>query len=95
MGQRGTLLPKLAKDATAALNPADAGALGLANGDPVELAGPAGALVLPAVIDDSVPAGSVFVPYAHRAVSLNRLGAPSGAGLRVRARKSAPAAVGA
>ena len=85
LGQRGTLLPKLAKQASAALHPSDAKSLGVADGDALELAGPAGAIVLPAVIDDSVPAGSVFVPYAHAEVELNRLGAPSGAGLRVRA----------
>jgi len=38
--------------------------------------------------DASVPPGSVFVPYAFAEVELNRLGAPSGAGLRVTARKA-------
>jgi len=31
------------------------------------------------------------VPYAHREVELNRLGAPMGAGLRVRVRRDGPA----
>ena len=35
---------------------------------------------LAAALDDSVPAGSVFVPYAFPGVELNRLGA-TGAGL--------------
>jgi len=38
----------------------------------------------------------VFVPYAYAEVELNRLGVPSGAGLRVRAsRVAAPESVGA
>jgi hypothetical protein len=41
-----------------------------------------------------VPEGAVFVPLGHADVELNRLGAPAGAGLRVRASKSgAPAHV--
>ena len=49
----------------------------------MELAGPAGTLRLPAALDVEVPEGSVFVPYAHAEVELNRLGAPAGAGLKV------------
>ncbi len=50
--------------------------------------GPAGSLTLPAAVDDSVPPGAVFVPYAYPEVQVNRLGAPSGAGLRVKARRA-------
>jgi hypothetical protein len=38
-------------------------------------------------VDDGVPRGAAFVPYAYREVELNRLGPPRGAGLRARARK--------
>ena len=48
---------------------------------------------LGARVDDSVPPGSVFVPYAYAEVELNRLGAPAGGGLRVKARAARPAAV--
>ena len=57
----------------------------------MRLEGPAGSLELPVRLDDSVPPGAVFVPYAHAEVELNRLGAPAGAGLRVRALRAAPA----
>jgi predicted molibdopterin-dependent oxidoreductase YjgC len=83
------LLPELAKGGRAFLHPDEARRLGIAGGDAVELTGPAGSLVLPAAIDDAVPAGSVFVPYAFAEVELNRLGAPSGAGLRARVRRAA------
>jgi len=83
LSHRGRLLPKLAKAARARLHPAEARRLGVAEGDAVELAGPAGTLRLPAALDVEVPEGSVFVPYAHAEVELNRLGAPAGAGLKV------------
>jgi len=60
--------------------------MGLSAGDRVELTGPAGALTLPLELDDSVPAGAVFVPYPG--AELNRLGAPAGTGLRVGVRKA-------
>lgn len=94
LAHRGALLPKLAKAPRAFLNPGDAQRLGLGAGDAVELAGPAGSVRLAAEPDDSVPPGSVFVPHAFAGVELNRLGAPSGAGLKVRASRAA-AAVGA
>jgi formate dehydrogenase alpha subunit len=94
LSHRGALLPKLAGEGRAAFNPGDAQRLGLKAGDPVELSGPSGRIVLPAAVDDSVPPGAVFVPYAHSNVELNRLGAPSGPGLRVRAARAAAVPVG-
>ncbi len=88
LSYRGTTLPGLAKAARAALHPSEARRLGVADGDVIELAGPGGVVKLPAVLDDGVPAGSVFVPYAYAEVELNRLGAPAGAGLKVRVSKS-------
>jgi predicted molibdopterin-dependent oxidoreductase YjgC len=94
LGNRGRLLPQLAKEARAFLHPDQARVLGVAAGEIVELEGPAGSIRLPAALETTVPQGSVFVPYAFATVELNRLGAPSGAGLRVRARKAAvPAGV--
>ena len=67
----------------------------MSEGEPLELVGSAGSIVLPAGFDDGVPAGSVFVPYAYPGVELNRLGTPQGPGLRVRAHKAAAAMAGA
>ena len=43
------------------------------------------------VITEDVPPGAVFVPYAYSGVELNRLGIPTGTGLRVTARPAAVA----
>ena len=95
LSHRVEILPRLAKDARAFLHPDEAKRLGVAEEEAIELEGPAGTIRLPAALDPAVPAGSVFVPYAYREVELNRLGAPSGAGLKVKARRAAGAAVGA
>jgi len=95
VSHRGALLPRLAKRARAAIHPEQAKRLGVAEGDAIELQGPGGAVRLPAALDEAVPEGSVFVPYAYAEVELNRLGAPAGAGLRVRATRAAAETVGA
>ncbi len=87
---RSATLARLAGGARARLAPAEASRLGALAGERIELAGPLGAITLPLEIDDSVPAGAVFVPGAG--AELNRLGAPNGTGLRVSARKSATVA---
>jgi NADH-quinone oxidoreductase subunit G len=83
LSARASSLAKLAGNARAYLNGAEASKLGLTAGDAVTLAGPSGSLALPFELDDSVPPGAVFVPYAYAAAELNRLGAPKGAGLQV------------
>jgi predicted molibdopterin-dependent oxidoreductase YjgC len=88
-GRSGTL-SRLAGVRRARLSPAEASRLGLTAGDRVELSGARGSFALGLEIDDSVPAGAVFVPYAG--AELNRLGAPLGQGLRVTLRKAAAAA---
>ena len=88
LSHRSELLPRLAKEARAALHPDEAARLGVTAGDALELQGPAGHITLPVAIDASVPAGSVFVPYAYAAVELNRLGLGNGAP-RVTARRAA------
>ena len=80
LGHRIELLTRLAGAATARLHPDELQRLGLAAGDTVQLEGPGGSLTLPAAVDESVPPGAVFVPYAHRDVELNRLGSSSGRG---------------
>lgn len=85
-------LAELAKQARAALGLAEASRMGVQAGDVVEITGPGGSISLPAELDDSVPAGAVFVPYALPGAGLNRLGMPSGNGLRVKVRKTAAAA---
>ncbi len=96
LSARSATLAKLGRGPRAFLGAADAARLGLAAGDSVELAGPAGTLVLPFEQDDCVPANAVFVPYALAGDGLGRLGAPSGAGLRVKVRRvTATATVGA
>ena len=94
LSHRGALLPKLAKGARAFLHPDEASRLGVADGEPLELAGPAGSIHVPAARDASVPKGSVFVPYAYAEVELNRLGVPAGAAVRV-SRAAAPVTAGA
>jgi formate dehydrogenase major subunit len=94
LSARSSTLSRLAGAPRARFAPVEASRLGLAAGDRVELTGPAGGITLGVEIDDTVPAGSVFVPAAG--AELNRLGAPSGAGLRVKARRAdAAAPVGA
>ena len=88
LAHRGALLPRLARGARAFLHPDEVRRLGLREGEGVELAGPSGAIRVPFASDPSVPVGSVFVPYAYAEVELNRLGAPSRSGLRVRATRS-------
>ena len=78
-----------------ACTPTSCARLGVAAGDALVLEGPGGSLTLPAAADEDVPPGAVFVPYAHREVELNRLGSPTGAGLRVKARRPRAARTGA
>ena len=95
LSHRGTLLPKLAKEPRAYLHPLEARKLGVLPGDTLSLEGPAGSLQVAAALDDAVPAGAVYLPLAQQGAAPNRLGAPTGSGLRVRARKAAAAVVGA
>jgi predicted molibdopterin-dependent oxidoreductase YjgC len=91
LSHRTELLPRLAKPARAFLNPGEALRLEVGEGELVELSGPSGRLRLPVALDDTVPRGCVFVPYAFPGVELNRLGSPAGEGLRVAARRAAEA----
>jgi predicted molibdopterin-dependent oxidoreductase YjgC len=91
LGGRVELLVKLAGRARARLHPDELRRLGLVAGEPVTLEANGGSLTLPAEPDEDVPPGAVFVPYAYSGVELNRLGIPTGTGLRVTARPAAVA----
>ena len=94
LSHRSATLAKLAGAPRAWVHPDDARRLSLVSGDALELAGPSGSVTLEAALDEHVPTGSVFVPYAQRGADLNRLGsAPAGAG-RVRVTRRAAATVG-
>jgi predicted molibdopterin-dependent oxidoreductase YjgC len=95
LSYRGELLPRLAKHARAWLHPGEASRLAVGDGETIELSGPGGVVRLPAALDDAVPLGAVFVPYAYAEVELNRLGVAAGGGLKVAARKAASERVGA
>jgi predicted molibdopterin-dependent oxidoreductase YjgC len=90
LSSRSATLAKLAGGVRARISPAEASRLGLVANDLVELTGPAGAVSVAVEIEDSVPAGALFIPAAG--AELNRLGVPSGGGLRVKLRKVAGAA---
>ncbi|HTM57451.1 MAG TPA: NADH-quinone oxidoreductase subunit NuoG [Candidatus Udaeobacter sp.] len=89
LSHRSETLTRLAKESRAWLHPDEAQRLGIGAGERIEIATPAGSISIMAALDDAVPPGSVFVPYAQRGVHLNRLGAPGAAGLRVQVRRSA------
>ena len=95
LSRRNATLLELAGTSRAFLHPDEARRLSLRAGERLVLIGSAGSLELPVAIDDAVPAGSVFVPYAQAQADLNRLGAPSGAGWRVRVTRAAAQTVGA
>jgi NADH-quinone oxidoreductase subunit G len=69
---RSAILRGLARPPFVALSPEDAGALGIAHGDEVELNGAGHSIRLRAVIDD-VGRGCVWVPYAQPGFHANRL----------------------
>jgi len=90
---RSGTLTRLAGERRARLRADEAAKIGAVAGDRVELVGPAGEAAFPLEIDEMVPPGAVFVPYAG--AELNRLGAPTGSPLRVKLRKvPAPVPVG-
>ena len=108
LSHRTALLPKLAKAPRAVLHPEEAKRLAVADGERIELEGPGGTIRVAVSLDAGgkfipangqaarVPEGSVFVPYAHAEIELNRLGKPSAPGLKCQARRvSSPERIGA
>ncbi|TMQ63663.1 MAG: NADH-quinone oxidoreductase subunit NuoG [Candidatus Eisenbacteria bacterium] len=96
LSHRTALLPKLAKAPRAVLHPEEAKRLAVADGERIELEGPGGTIRVAVSLDARVPEGSVFVPYAHAEIELNRLGKPSAPGLKCQARRvSSPERIGA
>jgi NADH-quinone oxidoreductase chain G len=95
LSRRSATLLELAGTSRAFLHSSEAERLSLRAGERLMLTGTAGSLELPIAIDDAVPPGSVFVPYAQAQAALNRLGAPSSPGWRVRVTRAAAQTVGA
>ena len=89
LSRRSDTLLKLAGTSRAFLHPDEAKRLSVRTGERIALTTTNGSIELPAATDDAVPPGSVFVPYAHAQVQLNRLGAPSGGAWRVRVTRAA------
>jgi len=77
MTRRATVLDAIEPRPTASLNPLDMRRLGVAPGDPVEVASRRGAIVLAARSDSGVPAGSVFIPFAYAEAAANLLTNPA------------------
>lgn len=69
-----------------ALNPTDAGRLGIADGSRVEACGEQGALCLEARVTETCPAGTVFVPEHLAPEDVNTLGVCQGAVMLVEVR---------
>ncbi|MGH7741558.1 MAG: NADH-quinone oxidoreductase subunit NuoG [Candidatus Eiseniibacteriota bacterium] len=95
LSRRSATLLELAGTSRAFLHPDEARRLSVRAGERIAISGSAGSVELPVAIDDAVPPGSVFVPYAQAQVQLNRLGAANGAGARVRVTRAAAQTVGA
>jgi formate dehydrogenase major subunit len=84
MVSRTSHLRNVQKKPFLGMNDGDAKALGLADGDEVEVHGAGNVAVLPLVIEDIAP-GAVFIPYAQRGLRANTL--MSGMDARVRVEK--------
>jgi NADH-quinone oxidoreductase subunit G len=80
-------LAATARPAVVRMCPADAAALGVRDGDPVTLAGPAGAASLPVQATD-MPAGVVWMPMNSGVDVVSALGAVHGDTVRVSAGRS-------
>ena len=89
LSRRSPTLMKLAGAARAYLHPDEARRISVKAGERIALTGGSGAIELPVELDDAVPPGSVFVPYAQAQVELGRLGASAAAGGRVRVTRAA------
>ncbi|MCC2670232.1 MAG: formate dehydrogenase, selenocysteine-containing, partial [Armatimonadetes bacterium] len=70
---RSTVLPGLAPDPFAEINPADAVKLGVGEGDLVSVATTRGTLDLRARVTTDVPSGSVFVPAGYNETPVSAL----------------------
>jgi predicted molibdopterin-dependent oxidoreductase YjgC len=70
---RSTVLPGLAPDPFAEINPAEAARVGIADGETVSVSTTYGSLRLTARVTTDVPAGSVFVPAGYNEAPVTAL----------------------
>jgi formate dehydrogenase major subunit len=73
MTRRATVLDAAEPEATASLNGRELARLGVAPGERVSIASRRGAIALRARLDDGVPDGTVFVPFAYAEAAVNLL----------------------
>jgi formate dehydrogenase major subunit len=77
MTRRATVLDAIEPEATAALNARELERLGVAPGGRLRIASRRGAIELAARLDDGMPDGTVFVPFAYAEAAANRLTNPA------------------
>ncbi|KPJ64146.1 formate dehydrogenase [candidate division KD3-62 bacterium DG_56] len=73
MTRRSKSIEKRKGRATVEINPADAAALGIADGDRVRLTSRRGRVDVPAEVTDRTPPGVVFMPFHYREAAANLL----------------------
>jgi formate dehydrogenase major subunit len=73
MTRRATVLDAVEPEATASLNGRELARLGLAPGDRVSIVSRRGAIALRARLDEGIPDGTVFVPFAYAEAAVNLL----------------------
>jgi formate dehydrogenase major subunit len=77
MTRRSTVLDAVEPEATASMNRRELDRLGVAPGEPVSVSSRRGAIVLAARLDDGMPDGTVFVPFAYAEAAANQLTNPA------------------
>lgn len=73
MTRRSTGLDKVAPGAFIEINPADAGKLGIADGDKVKVSSRRGCIELPSRVTEIVPPEVVFIPFHYKEAAANML----------------------
>jgi len=77
MTRRATVLDALEPEATASMNARELALIGVAPGEHLSVASRRGAVVLRARLDDGIPDGTVFMPFAYAEAAANLLTNPA------------------
>ncbi|HYF58235.1 MAG TPA: formate dehydrogenase subunit alpha [Burkholderiaceae bacterium] len=77
MTRRARVLDATEPEATASMNRRELARLGVAPGEPLRIASRRGEIVLAARLDDGLPDGAVFVPFAYAEAAANLLTNPA------------------
>jgi formate dehydrogenase major subunit len=77
MTRRASVLDALEPDPTASLHPLELAALGVAPGEPIDIASRRGQVTLYARADEGMPRGAVFVPFCYAEAAINKLTNPA------------------